>query len=89
MVPGALRQYTDGASQVAVDVPADATIGTVLGRLAEQRPVLHRRIQDEAGRLRRHVNVFVGDRNIRDAQLLETKLASGDEVTILPAVSGG
>lgn len=89
VVPGALRQFTEGAARVSVDVPDDATLGVVLQRLAEQRPTLHRRIQDEAGTLRRHVNVFVGETNVRDAQLLDTKVPAGVDVMILPAVSGG
>lgn len=89
IVPGALRQFTDGAARLSVEVADDATVDAVLRRLATQRPTLHRRIQDEAGALRRHVNVFVGETNVRDAQHLDTGLTDGVEVTVLPAVSGG
>lgn len=89
IVPGALRQYTGGDSRIEVEVPTEATVGTVLESLAVDRPTLHRRIQDEAGVLRRHVNVFVGDTNVRDAELLETPVRAGVDVTVLPSVSGG
>ncbi|MQA78448.1 MAG: molybdopterin synthase sulfur carrier subunit [Streptosporangiales bacterium] len=89
VVPGALRQFTAGESRIELDVPADATVGTVLQTLAADRPTLHRRIQDEAGGLRRHVNVFVGDTNVRDAELLDTPVRAGVDITVLPSVSGG
>lgn len=89
VVPGALRQFSGGESKLELDVPPDATVGTLLDQLAEQRPTLHRRIQDETGGLRRHVNVFVGDTNVRDAQLLDTPVPAGVDVTVLPSVAGG
>lgn len=89
VIPGALRRFVDGRSRVHVDVPTDATLGAVLAMLAEQCPALHRRIQDETGALRRHVNVFVGDTNVRDARLLDTGVPEGADVIVLPAVSGG
>lgn len=48
-----------------------------------------RRLRDEAGMLRRHVNVFVGADNIRDLDGADTVVSDGAEVTLLPAVSGG
>ena len=89
VVPGALRQFSGGASRVELDIPADATVGTLLSRLAVDHPTLHRRVQDETGCLRRHVNVFVGETNVRDAQLLDTPLSAGVNVTVLPSVAGG
>jgi molybdopterin converting factor small subunit len=50
---------------------------------------LHRNICDETGRVRRHINVFVNSSHMRDLEGLDTALAPGDVVTILPAVSGG
>ena len=88
-LPGALRQFTGGESKVTVSVPEDATVGTVLDRVGADLPALHRRIQDETGVLRRHVNVYVGQTNVRDAQLLETPVPMGSDVTILPSVAGG
>lgn len=89
VLPGALRQFTGGESKVTVSVPTDATVGTVLARLSDELPALHRRIQDEAGTLRRHVNVYVGQTNVRDAELLDTPVPVGTDVTVLPSVAGG
>jgi molybdopterin converting factor small subunit len=61
----------------------------VLDLLAAAHPDVERRVRDEQGRLRAHVNVFVGAENIRDLDHLATEVAPGAEVTILPAVSGG
>ena len=52
-------------------------------------PPLYRNVCDETGTVRRHVNVFVNSDNVRDRDGLDTALAPGDVVTILPAVSGG
>lgn len=89
VLPGALRQFTGGESKVTVTVPDEATVGTVLDRLGNELPALHRRIQDETGVLRRHVNVYVGQTNVRDAQLLDTPVPLDSEVTILPSIAGG
>ena len=88
-VPGVLRECAGGRSTIPIDVPDGATIGDVLNRLAEDFPALERRVRDERGSIRRHVNVFVGDTNVRDAALLATPARSADEVIILPSVSGG
>jgi molybdopterin converting factor small subunit len=56
----ALRPHADGASSVEVDVAPPATVGDVIDGLAAAHPGVGRRIRDEAGALRRHVNVFVG-----------------------------
>ena len=89
VLPGALRQFTGGESKLTVAVPDEATVGTVLDRVGAELPALHRRIQDETGVLRRHVNVYVGQTNVRDAQLLDTPVPLGSDVTILPSVAGG
>jgi len=61
----------------------------VLDELERSYPSLYRSICDETGAVRRHVNLFVNASHIRDREGLETALVPGDEVTILPAVSGG
>ena len=72
-----------------LDLDPGADVGTVLDYLAVVYPGLERRVRDEQGRLRPHVNLFVGTVNIRDLSQLATPLADGSEVVILPAVSGG
>lgn len=83
----ALREFAGGAESVAVDVGdgAPSTVGQVLRRLGEQHPGVGRRICDEQGNVRRHVNVFVNGTKALD----DAPVAPGDEVVVLPAVSGG
>jgi molybdopterin converting factor small subunit len=85
----ALREHAGGAACVEVDVPPPATVAGVIDAVAVVHPSIGRRLRDEAGALRRHVNVFVGADNIRDLSHLETVVPAGVEVAVLPAVSGG
>lgn len=82
----ALREHAAGASCVALDVAEPATLAAVLDALDATHPAVGRRVRDEAGTLRRHVNVFVGDERERD---LGAVVPVGVEVSVLPAVSGG
>jgi sulfur-carrier protein len=85
-VPGSLRTCCAGASEIAL--PA-ASLRDLLTELERRHPALHRSVCDETGAVRRHVNLFVNTHHMRDCHGLDTPLASGDVVTILPAVSGG
>ena len=85
-VPGALREYCGGTSKLMIEAP---DVRSVFEELERLYPALHRNIRDETGAVRRHINVFVNTANVRDREGLDTPLAPGDEVTILPAVSGG
>jgi molybdopterin synthase sulfur carrier subunit len=85
-VVGPLRQYCAGASELLI--PA-GTVRAALDELEERQAALYANICDETGRVRRHLNVFVNDHHVRDLDGMDTRLASGDVVTVLPAVSGG
>ena len=85
-VPGALRASCGGASELTLSAP---NVRDALEQLERRYPALYRGVCDETGAVRRHINVFVNTSNVRDLQGLDTVLASGDTVTILPAVSGG
>jgi molybdopterin converting factor small subunit len=85
-LPAPLRPFAEGAVELAVD--AD-TVGEALRRIGELRPALLARILTPEGGLRPYVNVFVDDRNTRRLQGLQTPLADGDVVAIIPAVAGG
>ena len=85
-VPTMLRDYCAGAAELAL---SGASLRVVLEELQHRHPALYRSICDETGTVRRHVNLFVNTHNMRDRNGLDTPLAPGDEVTILPAVSGG
>jgi molybdopterin synthase sulfur carrier subunit len=84
-IPTQLRAATDGE---AVAVVEGNTVAEVLEALYERFGELKARIADEQG-LRRFVNVYVGGEDIRFLDGLETPVAAGAEVTILPAVAGG
>jgi molybdopterin converting factor small subunit len=87
---GPLRRHADGASIVEVEVAEDATVLDALEALAASHPAVERRIRDEQGHLRAHVNLFVGDLLVRGtATGLGAAVRRGDELTVLPAVSGG
>jgi molybdopterin synthase sulfur carrier subunit len=86
LVPGMLRAYCRGASELSVSAP---NVRAALVELERHHPVLHRNICDETGAVRRHINVFVNTLNMRDGEGVDTALRPGDVVTILPAVSGG
>ncbi len=85
-VPPPLRDHCAGASEIELSA---LTVRAVLAELERGYPSLHRSICDETGAVRRHVNLFVNTSHIRDRDGLDTALVPGDEVTILPAVSGG
>jgi molybdopterin synthase sulfur carrier subunit len=84
-IPTQLRAATDGAPTAQVD---GTTVGEVLDALYARFGELKTRIADDGG-LRRFVNVYVGGEDIRFLDGLETSVADGDEITILPAVAGG
>ena len=86
LVPGPLRDYCGGAREITLSV---ASVRAALAELERKYPALHRNICDETGAVRRHINVFVNSDHMRDRDGLDTVLAAGDVVTILPAVSGG
>jgi molybdopterin converting factor small subunit len=91
-IPPALRGFAGGAAEVRVDGLAPPTVRDALAALFARHPALRDRVQDELGRVRQHVNVFVGDEAIRYTGGLDTTLdgrAAALEISIIPAVSGG
>ena len=85
-IPTQLRTLTGGASEVQVD---GSTVGEALKGLNTAHPGFGERLFDEAGKLRRFVNVFVTDEDIRFLQNLDTPLGATTTVSIIPAVAGG
>lgn len=85
-VPGQLRDGCAGARELESSAP---TVRAALEDLERRYPGVYRGVCDETGTVRRHINLFVNTDHIRDCDGLDTALTAGDELTILPAVSGG
>jgi molybdopterin converting factor small subunit len=85
-VPTILRNLTGGAAEIAVD---GATLSEVLDKLDAEHPGIRARVLDDDGKLRRFVNVYVGEDDIRFADGLQTSTPDGTTVSIIPAVAGG
>ena len=86
-IPTQLRPLTGGAA--LIDVEGALTLKELLDKVGADHPGLIERIVDEEGAVRRFVNVYVGDEDVRFLQGLETALDDGATVSILPAVAGG
>ncbi len=85
-IPTPLRKLTDGKGEVE---GAGKTIGELLDNLDGRYPGIKERLCDESGNLRRFVNIYVNEEDIRFRQGKETALADGDEISIVPAIAGG
>ncbi len=85
-VPTQLRTLSGGASEVSVE---GSTVGEVLTALDASHPGFRARLFDDDGQLRRFVNVFVADEDVRFMKGLDTKVDAGSTVSIIPAVAGG
>jgi molybdopterin synthase sulfur carrier subunit len=85
-IPTQLRTLTGGAGEVQVD---GATVGDVLKALDAAHPGFGSRLFDDAGELRRFVNVFLADEDVRFLEGLATPVAEGQTLSIVPAVAGG
>jgi len=88
VVPGPLRDLTDGRSTIGLEV-AQGTVGEAFDELRRRIPSLYDRIFTEQRELRPHVNVFVSGADIRWSGGLQTPMDADAEVVILPSVSGG
>ncbi len=84
-IPTPLRTLTGGEASVSVD---GATVGELIENLEKAHPGMRDRLLDEKG-VRRFVNVYVGDEDIRFLDGLETAVEDGTEISIVPAIAGG
>ncbi|MCX7868707.1 MAG: MoaD/ThiS family protein, partial [Terrimicrobiaceae bacterium] len=85
-IPAPLRKLTGDQEVVAAE---GSTVGQILTSLDARFPGLGERIRDEAGEVRRFVNIFLNDEDIRFLSGLETPVKDGDELSIVPAIAGG
>lgn len=87
-IPGPLRPFSGGRPQVELK-NSPATLRDALDELWKEYPGIRDRVVTEEGRLREHINIFVGKENVRYTGDFATRLGPGAEISILPAVSGG
>ena len=85
-IPTILRTYTGGASEVSAD---GSTLAELLDSLEANHPGLKARMLDDSGALRRFVNIYVGDEDVRFSGGLDAPVSDGAKVSIIPAVAGG
>ncbi len=85
-IPTPLRKLTQGQEVVTA---AATNVGELITTLEAQYPGLRERLLDDKGQVRRFVNIFVGDEDIRFLKQLETPLSEAQEVSIVPAIAGG
>lgn len=85
-IPTQLRQLTGGQGEIPVEA---ATVGEALRALDATNPGFGERIFDEAGALRRFVNVFLAEEDVRFLEGLETPAPDGAVISVVPAVAGG
>ena len=85
-IPTILRPYTSGDSEVTA---AGETLSAVLDDLEAKFPGIRARVLDDSGELRRFVNVYVGNEDVRFLDGLATATPAGTQISIIPAVAGG
>ncbi len=84
-IPAALRTLTGGADEVKA---AGATVGDIIADLDSKHPGFKDRLLDEKG-VRRFINIYVGEEDVRFTGGLSTELKAGDQISIIPAIAGG
>ena len=85
-IPTPLRKLTNGQEEVKA---SGGNVAAIITSLESQYPGLRERICDDQGKIRRFVNIFKNDEDIRFLQNLETPVADADELSIVPAIAGG
>lgn len=85
-IPTPLRKLTDGKEEVTAD---GTTVGEVISNLEKAHPGIKARICDDSGEVRKFVNIFANDEDIRFLSNLDTPVKDSDEVSIVPAIAGG
>ena len=89
LLPRLLSECTGGRTSLDIDLPAPGTVCALLDALAAAHPMFDRRVRDETGTLRRHVNVYVDGEDVRRADGLTTAVPPGAEVLVIQSVAGG
>ncbi|PRY00683.1 MoaD/ThiS family protein [Allonocardiopsis opalescens] len=85
-IPTILRDYTKGEAEVTAE---GASLKAVLDDLEANYTGIRARVLDDSGKIRRFVNIYVGDEDVRFAEGLDTATPDGTQVSVIPAVAGG
>lgn len=85
-VPTPLQKLTNNQAEISA---AGATVQEALADLEKQFPGIKERLYDEQGKLRRFINFYVNNEDIRFLQGEETAIKEGDEISVVPAIAGG
>ena len=89
LLPGVLREHADGLAEIGVELPDGARAEDLVASVSRRWPTLGRRLRDDTGALRRHVNLFVDGEDVRALQGPRSALPDGAVVLVLPWVAGG
>jgi molybdopterin synthase sulfur carrier subunit len=87
-IPGPLREFTSRSSTVTIE-QAPATLAEALSALWKLYPGLRDRILTEQGQVREHINIFIGNEDVRYTGGLTSRVFAGSDISIVPAISGG
>lgn len=87
-IPGPLREFTAGRSSIIIG-QSPATLSEALSALWKLYPGLRDRVTTEQGQMREHVNIFIGNEDVRYTGGLTSRVSAGSEISIVPAISGG
>lgn len=86
LIPTPLQKLTNGSGEVSAD---GNTVADVVSSLEAQFPGIKERLCDDSGKLRRFVNVYLNNEDIRFSENEATAVKDGDEISIIPAIAGG
>jgi sulfur-carrier protein len=88
LIPGPLRSFVGGRSHIVVE-QSPTTLADALEALWKRCPGIRDRLVTEQAEIREHINVFVGDQDVRYTGGLQTPILDGAEISIIPVISGG
>lgn len=85
-IPTPLQKLTEGKSEIEVE---GKNVKEIINNLEKKFPGIHERLYDEKGSVRRFLNIYVNEEDVRFLQMDETPVNPGDEISIIPAIAGG